>query len=141
MTLSPHALWRARAMFGLAATGLACSILGGFLPGPTSKTVAPADIAGAYTYTVGDTVVSVTLNADGTFGMADTGGMTALGIWRLDEAQIVLNYTAITSQSREKPGGWYVYDAEDGSGFAIMGGEGDPDAWPGLAPATPRASP
>lgn len=131
--------WRAAALLGaLAALGLACSIFGplGALPDPTHKPVSPADIAGAYTYqTDPDETVSVTLNPDGTFGMAGTSGMTGLGTWRLDGAQIVLAYTAFSPATRDQPGGWYVYDDQDSGGFAIMGGEGDPDAWPGLSRA------
>ncbi len=105
--------------------GLGCAC--GWLPDPTTRSVTLADLAGRYTYTVGEQTVTVQLNADGTFEIANSPTLTcSQGTWELNQAEITL----------ECPGkylvsGWYVTDGAEGA-FAILGGEGDPDTWDGL---------
>ncbi len=98
-----------------------------YLPDPTTRTVTPADIAGTYTYvTDDDNVVTVHFNADGTIEIENSAQYSDSGTWTLDGAEISFDI-----KDRVLASGWYVTDTEDG-GFAIMGGEGDPDGWEGM---------
>lgn len=97
-----------------------CSLM----PDPTSRTVTPADIAGIYTYVTDDgNVVTVHFNADGTIEIENSAQYSGSGTWTLDGAEISFHINGRVFVS-----GWYVTDTEDG-GFAILGGEGDPDGW------------
>lgn len=100
--------------------GMACR---GFLPDPTSRSVAVADLAGTYTYSYAGSEVLVHLLADGTFEIANSATYSGTGTWSLDGATLTFEFDAGGTMS-----GWYVVDGVEGS-FDILGGESDPDTW------------
>jgi hypothetical protein len=110
----------------LAMLSMACGILP-WMPSPTSRPVTMADGAGRWTYGYQDHMVTVHLNADGTFIIENSPSQSGAGIWSLVGPDIEFAY-----DDGGRMWGWYIIDRRDGD-FAIMGGEGDPDGWGVLA--------
>jgi hypothetical protein len=128
---------------GLLLAILGCGQWGG-LPGPTNKKIAAVDVVGTWAYTAdfGKTVITLTINGDGTFqqvvkpaGQKDA--ITGSGTWKLDGAEITLDKVLTNEGHFEQKGwvpdavSWYLIDCIGGKPpVAIFGGtHPDPDSW------------
>ena len=113
------------------------------LPGPTSKTVKPTDIAGTWQYTAdyGKTHITLVVNADGTFSQSvkptgTTNILTRSGAWKNDERNHCTFASVLTHEGFSDESGWVPEEAHwwitDGikTKLAIFGGtHPDPDSW------------
>lgn len=109
------------------------------LPGPTSKRVSKADIAGVWEYPASDTgSVTLTLSTDGTFVQsiqrtASSERQIHKGSWDVKDARPVLTVLKPVFGDSSQPwilerADWWIVDSHrDGITFAIFGAADDRD--------------
>jgi len=94
-------------------------------PAGTSRAITVQQLAGTRTVrTVEGVKGTLTLTADGACRLAPYGGgLPMAGTWTLDGNTVAVSLATMTLS------GWVIDSADGPAGFAIYGGDGDPDLY------------